>query len=329
MLLEKYKKNWINRPKYFSSGLTIIELLIASTLGLFIVAIVFSLFLSSRLSLKETERKSAINENARYALSVLTKELRSVDFWGKTQSASITLDSDLDVINDDCSGAAKGYDIKNSFMVVTATTATVATCISDAAIGSDVIFLKRSDSDIVALASIEAGNNYLMTNHLTGVLFNQADSSPPTDIVGGDVPGGVVQEYFASIYYVREAAGLPPTLYRKKLKGNVWESPGQEIAAGVERIHLQLGIDANNDATADYFVASGSVTAWPKVVSARLYLLVRSEKSDMNFTDNKTYQLGESAFGGVTYAPNDNYHRLLVETSISFRNRRLIFTGGL
>ena len=313
------------------AGLTLIELLIASTLGLFIVAIVFSLFLSSRLSLNETERLSVINENARYAASVLINELRLVDFFGRTTSASISLDSDLVSIGGgDCSGNAAGYDLSNSLWVVLAENSTVANCVNNAATNSDVIFIKRAGSDVVNFADMESGKNYLMTNHMTGVLFNESDTdSPPTSNVGGDVPGGEIQEYIAAAYYVRNVDGESPTLYRKRLTGSAWEDPGQEVAVGVERIHLQFGVDTNNDATADFFVASGDVPTWDNVVSARLYLLVRSENADEDFTDTKTYQLGEAAFGGVTYEPNDNYHRLLVETSISFRNRRLIFSGGL
>lgn len=312
-----------------SIGLTLIELLIASTLGLVVIAAVLSLFISSRMSFNETEKFIAMNENARYAMSVINDELKLVSFFGDAHSTSITIDADMSPIVSDCSNLAKGFDMNNSLWVITATSNNVANCITDAAEGSDVIFIKHAAPTKTALANLASDTNYLMTNAMTGVLFSGGDTaSPPTNIIGGDVPNGNVWEYLATAYYVREETGKPPRLYRKRLKDNAWESPGEEVAAGIERIRLQFGVDNNNDAIADFFVSSADVVNWNIVVSIHLSLLIRSENSDAHYTDDKDYQFGDAAYGGETYTPNDNYRRILVNTSITPRTRRLHLKGG-
>ncbi len=323
--------------RHRASGFTLVELMIASTLGLLVVGTVMYLFLSSKLAFSETARLGAINENGRYAMSVLTDELRLVEFWGQTRFADISDDPDLVAIGTDCvgdldalnNGFANGYGHANALWATTVAAATVAVCITDATANSDVIFIKHVAGTPTPLANLVANRNYLMSNDSKGVLFNQADASPPTNSVGGDVPGGTAWEYVTTAYYVRTVAGEPPTLYRKRLNGNTWEDPGQEVAVGVERLHLQFGIDNDNDAVANFFVNSANVAAaWGSVVSVRLFLLVRSETGDPRYTDEKTYQLGNVAFGGVAYTPNDNFYRTLFDTSVALRNRRLLITGG-
>lgn len=326
--------------RYRARGLTLVELMIASTLGLMIVGIVMYLFISSRMTFNETERVGTINENGRYAMSVLSDELRLVDFFGQKPASNINEDDDLAAIGAaDCVGSldgegdgfANGYGYVNSLWATTAVVATVAVCIRDAAANSDVIFIKHAAATPTPLAGLVAGRNYIMSNDKVGILFNQIDASPPSDIMGGDVPGGTVWEYITTAYYVRSVTGEPPTLYRKRLIGNTWENPGQEVAIGVERLHLEFGIDNDSDAVADFFKNSRAVTAaeWATVVSVRFFLLVRSESNDVNYTDEKTYQLGNAAFGGVSYTPNDNFYRMLFNTSVTLRNRRLLILGEL
>jgi len=325
--------------RYRAKGLTMVELMVASVLGLMIIGTVIYLFFSSKVAFNENERFGAINENARYAMSILSDELRLVDFWGQTRVVDISNDPDLAAVGAaDCTGSldvsgngfANGYNYANPLWATTAAAAMVEVCITDAKVNSDVIFIKHVAKTPTLLADLVANRSYLMANDTKGILFNQNDATPPTDSVGGDVPGGTIWEYMTAAYYVRTVAGQP-ALYRKRLNGNAWESPGQEVALGVERLHLEFGIDNNNDAVADFFVNSDTVTAaqWSAVVAVKIFLLVRSATEDRNYTDAKTYQLGSAAFGGVAYTPNDSFYRTLFNTSITLRNRRLLIMGGL
>jgi type IV pilus assembly protein PilW len=57
-------------------GVTLIEVLVALTLGLFITAAVLSVFLSNRQAFRQTENLSRLQENARIAFEFLARDLR-------------------------------------------------------------------------------------------------------------------------------------------------------------------------------------------------------------------------------------------------------------
>lgn len=304
----------------YCRGLSLVELMIASAIGLLMLGAVVSLFLSTKVSYTDSERMSAMYSNGRYGLSMLAEELRLVDFWGPTRASNITNHAALDAIASDCSGSAAGYDLANALWATTASAATVATCITDAAINSDVLFVKHAAPTETAVADIDSDLTYVMSNDTVGVLFDGADTAPSTT-TGGVVPGGTAWELQVTAYYVSNEE--PPVLYRKQLQGNTWAA-SEEVASGIERLRVLFGQDTNNDGIADTYSNAADAT-WGNVVSARVYLLVRSEQSDGKYTDEKTYQLGDVT---VDPAANDHFHRIVFDTSVSVRNRRLLITGG-
>lgn len=64
------------------SGLTLIELMIALVLGLLLVAGVIQIFVSNKHSYRVTEAHSRLQDNARFALEVLSKNVRSAGYSG-------------------------------------------------------------------------------------------------------------------------------------------------------------------------------------------------------------------------------------------------------
>lgn len=302
--------------------MTVVEIMIAITLGLLIVGAVTTLFLSSRSTLTDTEQLGALYDNARHGVTVISDDLRLVDFWGPTKPNGIVADAALDAIGSDCSGNAAGYDLDNALWATTATTAAVAGCIDDALPNSDALIVKHVAPSATAPTAILAGATYIMANESKGIMFDGADPALSTG-AGGDVPDGQAWEYRATFYYVGNSASNVPTLYRKRLAGDSWQDP-EEVAAGVERLRFLFGVDSTGDGTADSWVAAASAD-WTKVVAVRVFLLARSEKSDPYYTDERTYELGDVT---VDPNPNDNFRRAVLDTTVSLRNRRLFIRGA-
>lgn len=307
--------------KRSQQGFSLVELMVTSTIGLLLLAAVSGLFLSSNYSAKETATRSGIYENGRYALSTLNDELRAAGFWGGTHAIDIAQSGGLDPIVVDCSDAAAGYNYNESLWALTPTTANVLGCITNAVVGSDVLVVKHVAQTPTVVADILPARTYLMSNTTKGILFDGADPAPSTGD-GGNVPSGQAWEYINSIYYVANNDDGIPTLYRKRLYGNVWGSL-EEVALGVERLHVQFGVDTSGDGVADSF-RDGANAEWDSVVSAHVYLLVRSENENPSYEDNKTYKMGD-----VTVSPiGDHYHRLVFDTSVNLRNLNLMVSGG-
>lgn len=83
------------KPIRPTNGFTLVELLIAMTLGVFMMTGVLSVFLSSKQSYAQQDALGQMQENARFALEMLARDTRMAGFGGCSNAISIanTLDS--------------------------------------------------------------------------------------------------------------------------------------------------------------------------------------------------------------------------------------------
>jgi len=72
----------ITRPHKYQKGVSLLELLIAVTLSVFIAAALISLFINSKQSYRINENMSRLQENARFAVTYLARDLRMADYRG-------------------------------------------------------------------------------------------------------------------------------------------------------------------------------------------------------------------------------------------------------
>lgn len=309
------------RLPHYSKGLSLVELMIASVIGLLLLTAILSLFLSSKRAYNDTERFGRIQENGRYALDVLAQELRQADFWGESRRQDIITSIDLNAVAADCTGEAAAYNFNVSIWGTNATSATVVGCVNNALSGSDLVVVKHVEASPTPLAEIAATNSYLMSNQATAMLFDGADTVPTTT-TGGLVPSGQAWAYQSRIFYVGGSA-TEPALYRKQFSGNGW-SNSEKIADGIERVHFLFGLDQDSDAIADVFLPAANVTLWENIVAVRIYILARNKDPDKLYKDAKSYQLGDVTVS----AQNDGYHRMVFEATVSIRNRHLQKAGG-
>ncbi len=70
----------INKVRNSQNGLSLIELMIAITLGIIIAAAMISLFVNSKQSYRVNENMSRLQENARFAVSFISRDLRMADY---------------------------------------------------------------------------------------------------------------------------------------------------------------------------------------------------------------------------------------------------------
>jgi type IV pilus assembly protein PilW len=80
----------LSSPMPFSSrGLTLIELMIAMTLGLIVVAGMIQIFVTTKNSFRLQESLNFAQENARFAMHFLEYDARMADHWGGVESGQI------------------------------------------------------------------------------------------------------------------------------------------------------------------------------------------------------------------------------------------------
>lgn len=73
------------------TGLTLIELMIALVLGLLVVAAVTQIFISNKQTYRVTEAHSRLQDNARFAIEVLSRDIRSAGYSGCRTVENINL----------------------------------------------------------------------------------------------------------------------------------------------------------------------------------------------------------------------------------------------
>jgi type IV pilus assembly protein PilW len=227
---------------------------------------------------------------------------------------------------------------------VRTTSASILGCITDAVPNTDVLVIKgvapsplydadpddssaTRDGVISFPAGLNAEDVYVIANSESGILLDGADTAPSVS-VGTEFAQGVAWPYRMQIYYIRNAA--TPTLSRKVLQ---WDSSAgamavqtQDLVQGVENIHYLFSYDSDGDGEVDALGDAAAVQAadaWDLVMSLQVFMLVRSDVADPNYTDEKTYNLGD-----ISVTPGGNVRRILLNTDIAMRNPRLVLRGG-
>ena len=141
------------------------------------------------------------------------------------------------------------------------------------------------------------------------------------------IPNSQLWEYQHHIYYIRDEAqgnNTVPVLMQGRLTTNMTFAP---IIDGIERIRFMYGIDTDIPGSAGYGIVDAFVSAenmtltqWDngnnnRILAVRIYVLSRSILPDSKYTNTNTYNLGDVA---VTF--NDNYRRLLFNSTVTLYN---------
>jgi len=95
-------------------GMTLVELMIGATLGLILLAGVASVFVYTNRSNKQNELIAGMQDQARFALSTLSRDLTMAGYWGGMASAaSIVPNTADDDPSNDASTATTAFPIAN------------------------------------------------------------------------------------------------------------------------------------------------------------------------------------------------------------------------
>jgi type IV pilus assembly protein PilW len=322
-------------------GLTLIELMLAVTLGFLVSGIVLSLYINTSRSLAQNERYAWMQENARYSLKTLSEDLSMVDFWGQVIATDV-ISTNVTPPLGDCGVDIDVFDgntailVNNNHPGQTSTQFTpCAALTANMRPNTDMLVLKRvegsytastfvdvadvdNDSDtteILTLGSSDLidGDVYLRSTRSVGVFVNDASPTNPP------ATGETDWRYIPRVYFVRDHYETPgdgiPALCRMTISG-INLTTTECIAEGIEDFHVQFGIDTDQDGIANIYTSGPTPSQMENAVSSRVYLLARSIDTDPHFINDTDYVLGDANIN----AANDGYYRRVFSTTISLRN---------
>jgi type IV pilus assembly protein PilW len=318
------------RPPQRLAGMSLVELMIAITLGLIIMAGLATIFANSSRTREELERNSRQIENGRFAMEILEGDLRLAGFYGELDTRAVAAPAALvdpcSVVPADWALAFRlhiqGYD-NGAGVPVTCTLPSLRP-------GTDVLVVRRVAACEAGVAGCPAAQNGAPYLQVAKCATEQAATPYVFGLQGAAAYNlhlrdcatlAGVRQYFVRIYYISDdnGAGVAiPTLKRRDFTGAGFvDTP---LVEGIEQLNIEYGIDTDGDGLPDAYSADPTAYAcgaacspvlnWMNVVTARIYLLSRNIDPSVNFTDTKTYTLGVDAAGTpVTFTPGNNYHR--------------------
>ena len=264
------------------SGLTLVELLIASTLGLLLTLGVAQLFISSSDSFRMAEAIGRMQESGRLSQDILGRSIRNADYWGCINFADV--DSVLDEthasydpdLHDFSSPEAIQFFIGDG---TTAANGTVAIALKGARSPGISMTGMNPSSAVIDVSSLPSGllapsGVVLLTDCTNGVVF-QLTSVNETSLkighnTGGSVEPGNIKKAgvcpngsnsancfpdtytsgdifvpFAERYYIREDAGRRSLVFEGI--GGTGVVGRQEIVSDVIDMQLQVGTGPQGD----------------------------------------------------------------------------------
>lgn len=312
-------------------GFTLVELILSMSVGVVLFSGIISIFIGMRTTTAETSNYGELQENGRFAISILTDDLTRQDFWGDYAGYldSSTLISVPDQPDSDCVGDGINNETFpegiGQFRTLWGETIVAGdldplSCFSSSSsqrtmVGSDVLQLKRVLS--TPLVAVSAGNYYLRSSLSTAGIFS-ADGVDP------DVSDSQLWQYQHHVYYVRETKvgdEYVPVLMQGRLSN--YDMSFSPIVDGIEMIRFMYGVDTDDDGIVNAYLSADNMTTklWDNagsILAVKIYVLARGSVEDNKYDNTSTYQLGD-----LSYPVDDNYRRLLFSTTVSLYNNSI------
>ena len=305
--LKKFKTGILHRQRGFS----MVELIIAMALGLFLMAALVQILLSGKEAFSSVNHLSRIQENGRIATSMLAGDLKRAGYMGGNSDIPNIFGSagqTAAAISCATGDTSWGRMVTLRIVGLDDTNAGYA-CITNASYLRGDILTVHYASPWVS-GALAAGQMYMRSSLFEGKIFAGADQALGANLVL-DQPQSV-HDLVTHSYYVgnsgRTCSGLPvPSLFRARLNIN-GQPLVEELLPGVEHLQVQYGVGGQ-------YINADAVAVWSQVVTARFWLLIRSECPESGFTDASTYTLGDQL-----YITNDSFPRQLYSSVVMLRN---------
>lgn len=331
-------------------GLTLIELMIAMLIGLFLLLGTLTVFQQSRSNYRVSDSIARLQENTRFMLDVIEPDLRLAQFWGRSAEPGLIDDiipAGVIVVCDTVDTSA-GMNPPTTYTAWTLNVNREIWSVDEssgyghATLGIPCaprgLAQPQSDALVVRHAAAQtspptAGVVQVHTDLARGEIFN--DGVVPI----GYAAAAQTHNVITNVYYVSSSSDLDPNLPSLRIKTLVASGihRDQELMAGVENLQVQMGVDTDDDGEVERYVdpdhdiinpATGGTIPDAQIIAARLWVLVRTDTNEVGFVDNAQYTspdpdvvINPCAAGGGCLYPN-NFRRLDVSTTVSLRNNR-------
>jgi type IV pilus assembly protein PilW len=334
-------------------GFTLIELMVALLLGLFLLGGILQIFTHSKKTYRTQTALAELQENGRYAIDFLSKDLRMAGFIGCSSQATLT--NTLNTPNDFFYRFDKAIEGFEASSAKAWTPALPSAALPSALTGSDIISLRRVNEQSFtvsahpsATSAITLDTSVTKTQLKSAGFLNASNTnncalaavsncSSATVFQISNITGNTLGHTTDGSCTPKNSTTDLKTTY---VQGQVWpintvsyyirKNPAnqpalyrkqdtdnaEELIEGIEQMQIVYGVDSDTrpDKTPNYYVTANAVSDWQKVLSIRISLLIVSTQD--NLTDNPL----SYTYNGTTHS-GDRHLRKVFTSTIALRNR--------
>lgn len=339
-------------------GVTLVELMIGVTIGLFLVTVMGSIFLGSKGSLRQQNHVARLQENGRFVVDALATDLRMAGFRGcRGNAAGAPITNTLNTPTALLYNFAEG--VRASRRVSGAWSPTLDSAISSPAltpppdVNGDVLTIRRSVGPGIAVTAemasataaitVAAGSrltqgDWLMVSDCSGSAVLQATNTAPGSAgsiehaTGGALSPGVstaslgrpflqdalVHRLATVTYYLAPSARSGKTHLRA-----LWSYTVPSYDGSVQPQELVTGVERlavrlGLDSNAD---GATDAYATPDGVTNWTQVVTTQVELLLASTDDQVTSAPQPyVFGGVTITPTDRRLRTVMNLTASVRN---------
>ncbi len=328
-------------PSVREAGSSLVELMVSMTIGLMLLATLLVVFANASSARGELERSSRQIENGRYAVELLSDDLRVAGFFGEFNVATLAAPA---LLPDPCSTVPADWEAAMPIHVQGYDAgAGVPGCIpADMKAGTDILVVRRVRTCIAGVAGCEAavaGKPYVQStlcgNEMPPYVVGRLGTTVFPLTRKDCATSAALREYRVNIYFIsanNRAGQNIPTLMRLELTGSALAQV--PLVEGIEEFHVEYGIDNDGDGQPDAYTADPAnytypgcttctpVINWGNVMTAQLHVLARSPELSPGYRDTKTYSLGLDAAGNpISIGPkNDGFRRHVYSAMVRLVN---------
>ncbi|WP_445365488.1 PilW family protein [Microbulbifer sp. ANSA001] len=319
-------------------GLSLIELMIGILLGSLLLLGVLQIFQSNSDTLRMQNGFSRVQESGRFAVDMLSKEIRQAGFWGCAENKNIenlsaSADKFYSSIGGDDIGVAGQDNVATNtkvekIEVIEGTDILTLSGAEDACAGKGRMLNGTDKGDIVVSDSCPIKNNdiVIVSNCKSGSVFTVLSTTETAGHKKLNYPAGIVfkEEYgvdskiltpYEKVFFI--ASGAQNTnslntnsLFMKDEAGNV-----QELVPGIDDMQVSYGVDTNGNGIVNQWQAADDVIGMAGVTAIKIELLVSSDS--VAGVDKQTI----TRLDGSKKEYDDGLLRKLYVATVKVRNR--------
>lgn len=307
-------------------GFSLVELMVALAIGLFLIAGVFKAYVNGRASQDVVDEQVDMVANARFALETISADIRQAGVFGRvTDTFRVDTTTTMPAVPTECA-AGWTVNVSQPIMAFNETDPYAAPCVSNYFQG-DFLELRGTMRDPVAPL---ANDRIYINSDVNNAQFFYGTATPNISTAARNY------DYYVSAYYIARdsdsAGDNIPSLHRITLQ------PGglvvdQLLLAGVENFQVQIGLanDDNDDGVTDRisYVDPQNVVDWSAAKSVQVWLIVRSAAqsqsrmgTDTTINTNIAGQvvaLSDEVSFAAPGGANDGMRRIVVSTVANLR----------